>query len=137
MGADIYFRYCPAPEAICGSMLFDDEEFAQDLGRAHFAAGVDQGQQHFYGVSWSDCLTYRLNGEDVLGAPDDEDIGGWYTPDWDNALVKLEELLAAWERTKNAHRKEYDAIRLPEFARLVRLCATHPDSSNCQVNISI
>lgn len=137
MGADISFRYCPAPESICGSMLFDDEEFAQDLGSAHFAGMSDQGQRHWYGVSWSDCLTYDVHGVPMWGPPDEEGIGGWYTPDWANALAKLEELLAAWERTECAGRKEYDGTRLPEFARLVRLCAEHPDSRNCQVNISL
>lgn len=107
------------------------------LGMAYFSTFTDRRQLTVYGLSWSACLTYGPEGEEEqVGPIDVDDYPGWYTPDWDRALIRAERLLAAWETTKDAHRKEYDTDKVLPFVELIRACHAHPDRANCQVNIS-
>ena len=137
MGTEIYFRHRLDVQAMCTSMLFDEEDFIEDFGRVHFSAFTQRSQAHVYGIDYCDCITYGPEGDkEQIGAVDSNDIYGWYTPDWDRALVRIEKLMAAWEATTDLHRKEYDAQRLPQYRELIYRCAKHPDRQNCQVQIS-
>lgn len=133
MGTHIIFRHVTRPEDIEGSMLIDEEEYTECIGMAYFSACTMSRQKAAYGIDYMDCLTY---GDGMIGPPEGDDYHGWFSPDWPQAVVKADRLFAAWEATDNEHRKEYDADKLGPFIELIRKCASHPDSKNCQVSIN-
>jgi hypothetical protein len=138
MGTHITFALRPDPDDMCGSLLFEQGDFEEVLGTAYFSAFTERHQRLAYGIDYLDCLTYGPEGdEEMLGHPDSDSIEGWFTPDWERALVRAEQLLEKSLVTENAHRREYDASRLPVFIELIRKCAAHPNPKSCQVSLSM
>lgn len=142
MGTEVYFRHRVNVADIQHSMLFDEDEFIESFGYVHFSGFTMRFQQKVYGIDYADCITYgpEATPEDpeseLVGDPNTSgDTGGWYTPDWDRAVVRVERLIAACESTDNAHRKEYDREGLLRYRELILQCANHPDRQNCQVMI--
>ena len=137
MGTHISFRHRTDPDDLPGSLLFDEDDFVDHFGMAYFSAFTQRFQKASYGIDYTDCLTYGPEGEEteMVGPPEGDDYHGWFTPDWDRAIVRAEKLLAAWEATSDEHRKKYDRDKLPVFIDLIRHCAAHPDRKNCQVSI--
>lgn len=141
MGTEVFFRHRIDVEAIPHSMLFDEDEFIEGFGYVHFSGFTLGRQQRVYGIDYADCITYgpEATPEDpeseLVGDPNVSGTGGWYTPDWDRAVTRIERLIAACEATNNAHRKEYDREPLQKYRELILKCANHPDRQNCQVMI--
>ena len=137
MGVHIMFHRRDDPHTLPGSMLFEEGDFDKRIGLSYFSAFSDRRQREVYGLSWSDCLTYGPEGdEEKIGPPGSTDWHGWFTPDWERALVRAQKLLDAWEATTDPQRKEYDRDKLPMFLAYVRECALLTrDGKRCQVSI--
>jgi hypothetical protein len=135
MGDYVQFRL-NVGKATFHSMFDGDDEVTVGLGSAYFSGFTMRAQQAVYGVDWADCLTYGPEGEtEVVGSPDCDGFEGWYVPDWDRAVQRVDCLLAAWESTTNEHRKEYDSGKIHSFRDLIYLCAKHPQRDCCEVRI--
>ncbi len=137
MGTEVSFRF-NAGAATTHSMFDGDDELAEGYGHVHFSAFTLGRQKKIYGIDYADCITYGPEGAEteMVGAPDsDDEVGGWYTPDWDRAVLRVETLLAACLATTSEHRRTYDEDRLREYRELILKCASHPQREHCQVRI--
>lgn len=97
-------------------------------GAASFSAFTLKRQRGLYGLDFADCLTYDVDGAEMVGAPDvapvdDADLSSPWRPNWTRGLERAERLLLLATRAGN----EYDLSRLPAFVGLVRRAAQEPD----------
>jgi hypothetical protein len=137
MGDHIFFRINQG--AACQHSMFDeDDELVESMGMAYFSGFTANAQKKVYGVNYIDCLTWGPEGEEteMVGPPDSEGVHGWYTPDWDRALARVDRLVAAWEQTTNEHRKEYDNGKVHNLRDIIHRCAAHPQRQHIQVCFS-
>ena len=62
----------------------------------HFAGTASMRQQHHYGISFTDCLTYGPDGDaECLGAISSPEGAGYYRPRVKRCIERAERLLAA------------------------------------------
>ena len=130
MGAHIEFRKA-GPDRWGKIHPFHGES----LGSVYFSAWTAAFQKRAYGSCWHDCVVYALDGEEFVGTPPwDSGVGAeeWYQPDWTLCAERARNLLERARETTDA----YDLPKLPEFVRLVDLCATPENAALCWIRIS-
>lgn len=136
MGDELSFRL-NLGAATSHSMFDEDDELAEYFGNVHFSGVTAMCQKRVYGIDWTECITFGPEGEaEMIGSPDSPGFEGWYTPDWDRAVSRVQKLVAAWEATDHEHRKGYDAQCLPKLRDLIHKCSNHPQRQFCQIRLS-
>ncbi len=103
------------------------------IGTVCFSLSTTTLQQQVYGLGWADCLTYDdEHGEEVVGTVT---MKGWFQPNWDRAVKRVDQLLEAIEETVDLHRKRYDLFKVEEMDRLIRHCAQSPNKQYAYIQI--